>query len=60
MVSIIPHDITPENLLKLVKKLNKELNTMALNNNPQLKEHYNLIKGKNIKDRKYSFSDKKN
>ncbi len=59
VVSIIPHDITPENLLKLVKKLNKELNTMALNNNPQLKEYYNLIKGKNIKDRKYSFSDKK-
>ena len=54
VVSIIPHDISPEELYNLVKSLNKELNSNALENNPDLKKHYNLIKNKNIKDRKYT------
>lgn len=60
VVNIIPHDISPEDLLALVKKLNRELNAMAVKNNPDLQKHYDLIKGKNIKDRKYSYeTDKK-
>ena len=43
-----------EDLLTLVKKLNAELNAMAIKNNPKLKKYYSLIKGKNIEDRKYS------
>ena len=54
VVNIIPHDISPEDLLGLVKKLNAELNEMAIKNNPKLKSYYELIKNKNIKDRKYS------
>ena len=60
VVNIIPDDISPEDLHSLVKNLNKELNAMALKNNPKLFEHYNLIKNKNITDRKYQFGkDKK-
>ena len=59
VVNIIPHDISPEDLLMLVKKLNKQLNTMAIKNNPSLQKHYDLIKGKNIKDRKYSYKEDK-
>ena len=58
-VSIIPHDISPEDLLKLVSFLNNELNTQAIKNNPKLENYYNLIDGKNIKDRKYSREVKK-
>lgn len=54
VVNIIPHDISPEDLLILVKKLNAELNAMAIKNNPKLTDYYSLIDGKNIKDRKYS------
>lgn len=54
VVNIIPHDISPEDLLDLVKKLNAELNAMAIANNPKLKLYYELIKNKNIIDRKYS------
>ena len=54
VVNIIPHDISPEDLLSLVKKLNAELNEMAIKNNPKLKSYWELIKNKNIKDRKYS------
>ena len=56
VVNIIPEDISPAELLKLVRNLNKELNTSAINRNEKLKEYYGLIKGKDIKDRKY-FSD---
>ena len=60
VVNIIPHDIDPKDLLNLVKKLNSELNAMALKNNPKLAAHYDLVKNKNIKDRKYQFKiDKK-
>jgi hypothetical protein len=59
VVNIIPHDISPEDLLNLVKKLNAELNAMAIVNNPKLKLHYELIKNKNITDRKYSHEIKK-
>jgi magnesium-protoporphyrin IX monomethyl ester (oxidative) cyclase len=60
VVNIIPHDIDPKDLLNLVKKLNSELNAMALKNNPKLSAHYDLVKNKNIKDRKYQFKvDKK-
>jgi anaerobic magnesium-protoporphyrin IX monomethyl ester cyclase len=59
VVNIIPHDISPEDLLNLVKKLNAELNAMAIANNPKLKLHYELIKNKNIIDRKYSHEIKK-
>ena len=55
VVNIIPHDISPEDLLKLVKSLNKELNSNAIKNNPALMDHYKLISNKNILDRKYSF-----
>jgi len=55
VVNIIPHDISAEDLLKLVKSLNKELNTNAIKNNPALMDHYKLISNKNIKDRKYSY-----
>jgi radical SAM superfamily enzyme YgiQ (UPF0313 family) len=55
VVNIIPDDISAEDLLSLVKKLNAELNAMAIKNNPALAKYYEMIKGKNIKDRKYSF-----
>ena len=58
-VSIIPHDISAEDLHKLVSFLNKELNTQAIKNNPKLENYYKLIDGKNIKDRKYSREVKK-
>ena len=59
VVNIIPHDIDPKDLLDLVKKLNLELNSMAVKNNPKLKEHYDLIKNKKIEDRKYQFEAEK-
>lgn len=59
VVNIIPDDISPKDLLSLVKKLNSELNAMALKNNPELIKHYELIKNKNIKDRKYQFKENK-
>ena len=59
VVNIVPHDISAEDLLALVKKLNRELNAMALKNNPKLAEHYELIKNKNIKDRKYQYAEEK-
>ena len=60
IVNIVPHDISPEDLLSLVKKLNAELNGMAIKNNPNLIEYYKLIKDKNIQDRKYQYKiDKK-
>ena len=59
VVNIIPHDISADDLLTLVKKLNRELNAMALKNNPKLAEHYELIKNKNIKDRKYQYEEEK-
>ena len=59
VVNIIPDDISPEDLLSLVKKLNSELNAMALKNNPELIKHYELIKSKNIKDRKYQYKQDK-
>ena len=59
VVNIIPHDISPEDLLNLVKKLNTELNAMAIKNNPKLASHYDLIKNKNITDRKYQFEEEK-
>ena len=55
VVNITPFDISAEDLLSLVKNLNKELNAMALKNNPKLSEHYDLIKNKEITDRKYQF-----
>jgi len=58
-VSIIPHDISAEDLHKLVTFLNKELNTQAIKNNPKLENYYKLIDGKNINDRKYSREVKK-
>ena len=58
-VSIIPHDISADDLLKLVSILNKELNTQAIKNNPKLENYYSLIDGKNINDRKYSREIKK-
>ena len=59
VVNITPFDISAEDLLSLVKNLNRELNAMALINNPKLSEHYNLIKHKEITDRKYQFGDDK-
>ena len=59
VVNIIPDDISPKDLLSLVKKLNSELNAMALKNNPELIKHYELIKNKNIKDRKYQYKENK-
>ena len=59
VVNIVPDDISPDDLLSLVKRLNSELNAMALKNNPELIKHYELIKNKNIKDRKYQFKENK-
>ena len=59
VVNIIPHDISPEDLLKLVKELNRELNSKALQRDKKLKKYYDLIKGKNIQDRKYQVEKSK-
>lgn len=57
VVNIIPADIEPTNLKKLVTKLNKELNAKAIEKRPKLKEYYKLVDNKKSKigsDRKYS------
>jgi radical SAM superfamily enzyme YgiQ (UPF0313 family) len=53
-VNIKPHDITPEDLLKLVSGLNKELNLKARQKDSKADEKYKLFAGKtNSGDRKY-------
>ena len=59
VVNIVPHDISPDKLYKLVKSLNKELNSKAIASNPDLQNHYDLIKNKNIDDGKYTLIVKK-
>lgn len=55
-VNIIPHDITPEELYKLVDNLNRELNEAAQRRRPETMEKYKLFKGKTADgDRKYHF-----
>lgn len=57
VVNIIPEDIEPANLYKLVTKLNKELNAKAIEKRPHLNEYYKLVNAKKSKiglDRKYS------
>ena len=50
----------PSNLYSVIGYcLDSELNAMALKNNPELIKHYELIKNKNIKDRKYQFKENK-
>jgi magnesium-protoporphyrin IX monomethyl ester (oxidative) cyclase len=58
VVNIIPHDISPEGILKLVIKLNTELNSAARKRSKAAEDHYKLFegKGKNASgDRKYSY-----
>jgi anaerobic magnesium-protoporphyrin IX monomethyl ester cyclase len=59
VVNIVPHDISPDKLYTLVKSLNKELNSKAIASNPDLQNHYDLIKNKNIDDGKYTLIVKK-
>lgn len=53
-VNIIPHDISPSDLYKLVNDLNCELNEKAQSKRPKSVEKYKLFKGKKSEgDRKY-------
>jgi len=59
-VSIRPADISPVELKKFVKNLNRELNAIAAKRSPASKEKYKLFAGKTAHgDRKYQFSEKK-
>ena len=57
-VSIRPTDISVKELQEFVRDLNKELNTIGIEQNPVSKEKYKLFKGKTASgDRKYQYSD---
>jgi anaerobic magnesium-protoporphyrin IX monomethyl ester cyclase len=57
-VNIKPFDIEPDELLRLVSSLNRELNINAQERDERAKEKYSLFKGKNTSgDRKYLSND---
>ena len=58
-VNIVPHDISPEELYKVVDKLNRELNEASQQKRPETIEKYKLFNGKAAHgDRKYHFIKK--